>query len=83
MLPSMTPAPLIAQHGREDGRRVEAGRAHEVERPVHPDERHRVKVPDDPVVLDRLIAHAGAARPGSTARRIGTPCRNALTVGLA
>ena len=31
------PAPLIVQQGGEDGRRVEAGCAHEVDRPVHPD----------------------------------------------
>ncbi len=58
-------APRVVQQGAEDGRRVEAGRAHEVDRAVHPHERHRVEVADDPVVLDRLVAHAGmgAAAP--------------------
>jgi len=49
---------LVVEQGREHGWRVELGHAHEVDRPVHADERNRVEVADDAVVLDRLVGHA-------------------------
>jgi hypothetical protein len=52
------------------------------EREVSERPRLGVEVPDGPVGLDRLIAHAGPAAPGSDPRPIGTWCRKAPTVGL-
>jgi hypothetical protein len=43
------------EQGGEDRRRVELGKAHEIDRPVLADERDGMEVADDAVVLDRLI----------------------------
>src|SRR5262249_24124563 len=63
----------------EDRRRVEAGETEKVDRSVHADERDRLEVADDAVVLDRQVAarreRVGRApapprpRPGAGTRR--------------
>src|SRR5919112_5439295 len=51
------PTPLVVEDGAEDARGVEGGQAQPVYGAVSTDERRRVQVPDDTVVLDRQITH--------------------------
>ena len=51
------PAALRIEDRAEDAGRVEVREAEPVDRSVQSDERDRVKVADDPVMLDRRIAH--------------------------
>src|SRR6266545_2882333 len=51
----VVPSFLLVEDRREDARRVEGGAAVPIDRPVCPDEGHRVEIPDDPVVADRQV----------------------------
>ena len=69
------PSPFFLVEDRsEDRRRVEIRETHEVDRTVHTDESDRVQVPDDTVILDRLVVHThlltGFKQPG---RSVGNP----------
>src|SRR5215213_3793695 len=52
------PALLVVEDGAEDTRGVEGGQAQPVYGAVGTDERSRVQIPDDTVVLDRQIPHS-------------------------
>src|SRR5215210_9592176 len=52
------PALLVVEDGAEHTRGVEGGQAHPVYGAVGTDERSRVQIPDDTVVLDRQIPHS-------------------------
>ena len=49
------PSAFGIENRREDARRVEVRQAEPVDRPVRPDERHRVEVADDAVLGDRQV----------------------------
>src|SRR5215213_349295 len=49
---------LVVEDGRKYARRVEARQAQPVDRPVRSHEGRGVQVPDDPVVLYRLVGHS-------------------------
>src|SRR5262245_22764297 len=51
-------ATLVVEERGEHAWGVDPRRTQEVDRAVHSDERDGVQVADDPVVLDRLVAHA-------------------------
>jgi hypothetical protein len=41
----------------ENRRRIEVWKAHEINRPVHPDQRNRLQVSDHSIVFDRFVRH--------------------------
>ena len=47
-------ATFLVEQGCKNARRVEFGKAHEIDGAVQADERDRVQVADDAVILDRL-----------------------------
>ena len=52
------PAFCIVQERAEDARGIDVRIAKPIDGAVHPDQRHRPHVPDDPVVFDGLVRHA-------------------------
>src|SRR5712692_1900495 len=53
-----TPALAAVQQPGEDARRIEVRQAEPVDGAVHPDQRGRAHVADDPVILDWLVARS-------------------------
>ena len=52
---------LIIEDRRENRGRIELRETHEIDRPIHPDERDGMEIADDAVILDWLITHASDA----------------------
>ena len=69
----------LVEQGGEHRRRVELREAHEVDRPVHPDEGDGVQIADDAVVLDRLVAHGRG--PRAVCHRLSARGRPLLRAG--
>ena len=49
----------IIEQGRENRRRIEVRKAHEIDRPVHPDQSNRLQVSYHSIVFDRFVRHGG------------------------
>src|SRR5215207_5219184 len=54
---------FVVEDGRKNARGVEARQAEPVDRPVRSHEGRGVQVPDDPVVLYRLVGHSASSSP--------------------
>ena len=49
----------IIEQRRENRRRIEVRKAHEIDRPVHPDQGNRLQVSYHSIVFDRFVRHGG------------------------